>query len=111
MISTKKIERPRTCSRRERPETEHSLQLRVSPYFSQLVVQTRGSIEVSTSTRVMLCYVMHICQVMHIYIFFFSFFLKIKLDIVKLENVFMIVQMKWPAISPLALLFLSVVDF
>lgn len=66
------------------------------------------------STRVMLCYVMlciYVKLCIYIYIFFFSFFLKIKLDIVKLENVFMIVQMKWPAISPLALLFLSVVDF
>ena len=60
----------------------------------------------------MLCYAyMSSYAYIYIYIFFFSFFLKIKLDIVKLENVFMIVQMKWPAISPLALLFLSVVDF
>ena len=58
----------------------------------------------------MLCYA-YMSSYAYIYIFFFSFFLKIKLDIVKLENVFMIVQMKWPAISPLALLFLSVVDF
>lgn len=57
----------------------------------------------------MLCYA-YMSSYAYIYIFF-SFFLKIKLDIVKLENVFMIVQMKWPAISPLALLFLSVVDF
>lgn len=62
------------------------------------------------SCYVMLCYA-YMSSYAYIYIFFFSFFLKIKLDIVKLENVFMIVQMKWPAISPLALLFLSVVDF
>lgn len=61
------------------------------------------------SCYVMLCIYVKLC--IYIYIFFFSFFLKIKLDIVKLENVFMIVQMKWPAMSPLALLFLSVVDF
>lgn len=61
-------------------------------------------------SHVMLCYA-YMSSYAYIYRYFFSFFLKIKLDIVKLENVFMIVQMKWPAISPLALLFLSVVDF
>lgn len=60
----------------------------------------------------MLCYVcMSSYAYIYIYINFFSFFLKIKLNIVKLENVFIIVQMKWPAISPLALLSLSLVDF
>ena len=59
----------------------------------------------------MLCMYVKLCIYIYIYINFFSFFLKIKLDIVKLENVFIIVQMKWPAISPLALLSLSLVDF